>query len=86
MAINGNNKHSQFNNSYCPDIDLRPTSLTQLIIKYIMIVTCILGRRPMNLRSVSLALLHIGWRRLAQWIPYWIKTPKILLSLAGNKF
>lgn len=43
------------------------------------------GRRPGNMRSLSSALEHGKWTKLAQWVPGWIKLPGWTLTAAVSK-
>ncbi|GMS85468.1 hypothetical protein PENTCL1PPCAC_7643 [Pristionchus entomophagus] len=41
---------------------------------------------PMDSRSLKIALRFLGWRRLAAWIPAWVRIPLPAMHFAGYKF
>ncbi|GMT15499.1 hypothetical protein PFISCL1PPCAC_6796 [Pristionchus fissidentatus] len=43
-------------------------------------------RLPMDSRSLKIALRFLGWRRLASWIPAWVRIPLPGMHFAGYKF
>ncbi|GMR37680.1 hypothetical protein PMAYCL1PPCAC_07875, partial [Pristionchus mayeri] len=44
------------------------------------------GLRPMDSRSLRIALRFLGWRRLSSWIPAWVRIPLPAMHFAGYKF
>eukprot|EP00080_Pristionchus_pacificus_P022171 PDM82191.1 dehydrogenase [Pristionchus pacificus] len=43
-------------------------------------------RLPMDSRSLKIALRFLGWRRLAAWIPAWVRIPLPFMHFAAYKF